>query len=159
MPIRVTLMFQSPWKMPGYWVMDMNAGFVYLTAKEIVEARFFEISAEAISKLSQRHMIDKSILERIEKGFKEKVDNQVHIQSEGKDRYRVFTPFIFEDGDHFSIILKKEDGGWVLSDEGHTLMHLSLGQSRINFDDKSRAITANQLFELVPRRSMENLSH
>jgi hypothetical protein len=92
-------------------------------------------------------MIDKSILERIEKGFKEKVDNQVHIQSEGKDRYRVFTPFIFEDGDHFSIILKKEDGGWVLSDEGHTLMHLSWGQSRINFDDKSRAITANQLFE------------
>jgi hypothetical protein len=47
-------MFQSPWKMPGYWVMDMNAGFVYLTAKEIVEARFFEISAEAISKLSQK---------------------------------------------------------------------------------------------------------
>ena len=92
-------------------------------------------------------MIDKSILERIEKDFKEKVNDQVHIKSEGKDRYLVFTPFICEDGDHFSIILKKEDRGWVLSDEGHTLMHLSFGQDRINLDDKNRTITTNELSE------------
>ena len=92
-------------------------------------------------------MIDKSILERIEKDFKEKVDNQVHIKSEGKDRYRVFTPCIFEDGDHFSIILKKEAEGWVLSDEGHTFMHLSFAQDRINLDDKNRTITADEVSE------------
>ena len=35
-------------------VMGMSAGFAYLTTKEIVKARFFEISAEAILKLSQK---------------------------------------------------------------------------------------------------------
>jgi hypothetical protein len=32
---------------------------------------------------------------------------------------------MFEDGDHLSIVLKRENGGWVLSDEGHTYMHLT----------------------------------
>ena len=37
----------------------------------------------------------------------------------------MFTPFQFEDGDFFSIVLKNENGKWFLTDEGHTLMHLS----------------------------------
>jgi hypothetical protein len=37
----------------------------------------------------------------------------------------VFTPFLFEDGDHLAIVLKRENGNWVLSDEGHTYMHLT----------------------------------
>jgi hypothetical protein len=37
----------------------------------------------------------------------------------------VFTPFLFEDGDHLAIVLRKENGYWVLSDEGHTYMHLT----------------------------------
>jgi hypothetical protein len=37
----------------------------------------------------------------------------------------VFTPFRFEDGDHFGIVLKREGEGWILSDEASTLMHLS----------------------------------
>jgi hypothetical protein len=32
---------------------------------------------------------------------------------------------MFSDGDHLAIILKKEAGRWTLSDEGHTLMHLT----------------------------------
>jgi len=41
------------------------------------------------------------------------------------DRFRVFTPFIFDDGDHFAIVLKRSNDNWVLSDEGHTFMHLT----------------------------------
>ena len=44
----------------------------------------------------------------------------IHLVSEGIERYRVFTPFQLDDGDHLSIVLKKEGGDWVLSDEGHT---------------------------------------
>jgi len=61
----------------------------------------------------------------IEKEFKEKVCKEVRIEAEGVDRFRVFTPFQFDDGDHFAIVLKKVGGNWVLSDEGHTYMHLS----------------------------------
>ena len=61
----------------------------------------------------------------IEREFREKVCERVSLSAEGIDRYRVFTPFMFEDGDHLSVILKRENGRWVLSDEGHTLMHLT----------------------------------
>lgn len=61
----------------------------------------------------------------IERDFREKVCEQVRLASEGLDRYRVFTPFLFEDGDHLAIVLKRENGAWVLTDEGHTYMHLT----------------------------------
>jgi hypothetical protein len=64
-------------------------------------------------------------LERIEQDFRDKVCEKLRISTEGVDRFRVFTPFMFEDGDHLSIVLKRENGKWILSDEGHTYMHLT----------------------------------
>jgi len=64
-------------------------------------------------------------IDSIERGFQEKVGKSIRIAPEGIERYRVFTPFLFEDGDHFSIVLKRESNQWILSDEGHTFMHLT----------------------------------
>lgn len=44
---------------------------------------------------------------------------------EGLGRYRVFTPFQFDDGDHLSIVLRQDGQHWQLSDEAHTFMHLT----------------------------------
>jgi len=63
--------------------------------------------------------------ETIEGDFQRKVSSKILLKSEGVDRYRVFTPFLLEDGDHLAIILKRENDSWFLSDEGHTYMHLS----------------------------------
>jgi hypothetical protein len=64
-------------------------------------------------------------IETIEQDFKQKVCESLRLTSEGVDRYRVFTPFLFEDGDHLAIVLKREQSRWILSDEGHTYMHLT----------------------------------
>ncbi len=64
-------------------------------------------------------------LKEIEHDFKKKVSEKLFLSSEGIDRYVVFTPFMFDDGDHLSIVLKRRNGGWVISDEGHTYMHLT----------------------------------
>ena len=64
-------------------------------------------------------------IKSIEQDFIEKVSEKIRVEPDGKDRFRVFTPFRFDDGDHISIVLKKEQRGWVLSDEGHTYMHLT----------------------------------
>lgn len=61
----------------------------------------------------------------IEADFRKKVSEKVRLVQEGVERYRVFTPFLFEDGDHLAIVLKKEGKEWVLSDEAHTYMHLT----------------------------------
>jgi len=56
-------------------------------------------------------------IEAIERDFREKLTDKLRLVSEGVNRYRVFTPFMFEDGDHLSIVLKRDNGRWVLSDE------------------------------------------
>jgi len=63
--------------------------------------------------------------ERIAIDFKEKVSEAVRLYEEEVNRYRVFTPFTFDDGDDFSIVLLKNGNGWVITDEEHTFMHMS----------------------------------
>ena len=64
-------------------------------------------------------------IQTMERDFHEKVSAQIRLVAEGMERFRVFTPFLFEDGDHMVIVLKKEGARWVLSDEAHTYMHLT----------------------------------
>jgi hypothetical protein len=64
-------------------------------------------------------------VETIERDFQKKVCAKVHVVDEGVDRYRVFTPFLFDDGDHLAIVLKRQESKWILTDEGHTYMHLT----------------------------------
>ena len=61
----------------------------------------------------------------LEREFHEKVSTKIRLVAEGLERFRVFTPFLFEDGDHLVIVLKKDGTRWVLSDEAHTYMHLT----------------------------------
>lgn len=64
-------------------------------------------------------------VDAIEREFREKLSTQVHLASEGIDRYRVFTPFMLADGDHLAIVLRGRGEEWRLTDEGHTFMHLT----------------------------------
>ena len=64
-------------------------------------------------------------LQVIEQDFRQSVGEKVSLLQEGNERYRVFTPFLFEDGDHLSIVFKRTGRDWVLSDEGNTLMRLT----------------------------------
>jgi hypothetical protein len=64
-------------------------------------------------------------LETIEREFREKACSKLRLTPEGVNRFRVFTPFLFEDGDHLAIVLRRENNRWLLSDEGHTYMHLT----------------------------------
>ncbi|MBM3326518.1 MAG: DUF1828 domain-containing protein, partial [Calditrichaeota bacterium] len=64
-------------------------------------------------------------IETIESDFKQKVCDEVALYPEGLERYRVLTPFQFDDGDHLDIVLKREADRFILSDEGQTYMHLT----------------------------------
>jgi hypothetical protein len=74
----------------------------------------------------------------IEREFKRKVCDQLTLQAEGTDRYVVNTPLTFEDGDRLSIVLKKEENDWVLTDEGHTFMQLSYDLDESDLQDGNR---------------------
>ena len=64
--------------------------------------------------------------ESIRKSFKEAVAKSVELYPREDNGYQIFTPFHFDDGDHFVVILKvDESGNWIITDEGHTYMHMS----------------------------------
>lgn len=86
-------------------------------------------------------------IDQIVQDFKKKVCDGISLVSEGINRYRVFTPFMFEDGDHLAIVLKKSQmGDWAISDEGHTFMHLTYDMEEKDLQSGSRAkIISNAL--------------
>ena len=77
-------------------------------------------------------------IEIIKKEFKSKINEKVEIFSEGKDRFRIFTPFLFDDGDHIVSLLKKANDKWIITDEGHTYMHLSYDMEIKDFEKGTR---------------------
>ena len=65
-------------------------------------------------------------IKAIQDTFAATVAKSIELHPEGVDRYQVFTPFHFDDGDHFVIALRKNGSDqWIISDEGHTYMHMS----------------------------------
>jgi len=77
--------------------------------------------------------------EAIQQSFKESVAKSVELFPEGEDRYKVFTPFHFDDGDHFVVVLKQAPNrNWVITDEGHTYMHMSYDEDLSSFSSGNR---------------------
>lgn len=77
-------------------------------------------------------------ISEIERDLKDKVASTVRLESEGVERYRILTPFRFDDGDHLVILLKRWGDGWLLSDEGHTFMHLTYVLSERDLEQGTR---------------------
>ena len=83
---------------------------------------------------------------QIARSFRESVSEQIRLEPEGIDRFRVFTPFQFDDRDHLAVVLKRSNGSWVLSDEGHTYMHLTYDMPEKSLHSGTRAkIISNAL--------------
>ncbi|MDP8227830.1 MAG: DUF1828 domain-containing protein [Candidatus Electryoneaceae bacterium] len=93
-------------------------------------------------------------IETIERVFREKICSEIHLHAEGIERYQVFTPFLFEDGDHLAIVLKRDQSTWMLSDEGHTYMRLTydLEEKKLYSGTRQKIITgALSMFNVEDR--------
>ena len=65
-------------------------------------------------------------IDAIQDSFKATLIESIRLIPEGVNRYRISTPFHFDDGDHFVIALREDEKGhWIITDEGHTYMHMS----------------------------------
>ena len=74
----------------------------------------------------------------IERDFQQDVSESIQLVREGMNRFRVLSPFQFDDGDHLAIVLKKEQTTWVLSDEAHTYMRRSYGVDERDLHTRTR---------------------
>ena len=90
----------------------------------------------------------------IEQDFIDKVSAKVRLLADGQERFRVLTPFQFEDGDQLVIVLKKEGGRWILTDEAHTYMHLTYDIDERSLHSGTRQkiiLNALSMFEVEDR--------
>ena len=86
--------------------------------------------------------------------FTESAASEISLVPDGPERYRVFAPFGFDDGDEFAIVLKREQGSeWVLSDEGNTLMHLSYD---INLDSLEKGVRRELFSNAILAHEIDN---
>ena len=72
--------------------------------------------------------------------FRRKVSREIDLEAEGVDRYIVYTPFMFDDGDHYVVVLRRERDRWVLTDEAHTFLHLSYADVDLTQGTRARII-------------------
>jgi hypothetical protein len=73
------------------------------------------------------------------KSFRERICGSIALEQVGTNRFIVRSPFIFDDGDEIALVLRRDSAGWVLSDEGQTLMHLSYRLDERDFNSGNRA--------------------
>lgn len=79
-------------------------------------------------------------VELLEKEFKKKVCDEIALVQEGLNRFIVFNPFMFDDGDHLVVLLKGKEGKWLFTDEGHTFMHVSYDDIDIDKGTRKKII-------------------
>jgi hypothetical protein len=85
-------------------------------------------------------------IDAIQADFRSKVASEIDLRPEGIDRFRVVSPFQFEDGDHLVIVLRRDGNAWKLTDEGHTFMHLTYELEEADLQSGTRQkIIANTL--------------
>lgn len=84
----------------------------------------------------------------IEQQFRQSIGEAVRVLPEGRSRYRVFTPHRLEDGDHLCVVLRKNEGKWVLTDEGHTFMHLTYDMDERDIRDGNRGTIVENALRL-----------
>ena len=90
-------------------------------------------------------------IEVLAKEFKNKICDEINLSQEGLNRFIVFNPFMFDDGDHLVVLLKGKEGKWLFSDEGHTFMHISYDDIDIDKGTRKKIIDT-----VLPRYGIKN---
>jgi len=91
----------------------------------------------------------------IAKRLKRQACEEIEVLPGGDDRFQVITPLAYDDGDLLPIILKRDNGGWILTDEGRSFMHLAYAVDEEEFfRDPRQAIIRRTLsaFQIENRR-------
>ncbi len=82
----------------------------------------------------------------LEKALCRRLCANVRVHQRDDDVLMLETPFTFPDGDHYPIYLSETPtGGVLLSDRGHTLMHISYEHDVDAFYEGARAVLREQI--------------
>lgn len=78
------------------------------------------------------------LFQELERTLQAQICEVVHIVTNGDGKHYIATPFFYGDGDGPTIALRPQGSGWVLSDEGSTMMRLSYRLSEEELEEPER---------------------
>ena len=80
--------------------------------------------------------------QELERELQAQICESVYIVTKGDGKHYITTPFSYGDGDGPVIALRRNGKGWVLSDEGNTMMRLSwrLSEKELKSPERQRKI-------------------
>jgi hypothetical protein len=78
---------------------------------------------------------------------------EIEVVALGPDKYGIVTPMAFDDGDLLPLVLRKDDAGWYLTDEGHTFLQLTYELEEADFRQPTRREIVNKNLSMF---GMEN---
>lgn len=101
------------------------------------------------------------------KEIKKSICSEYEFEEIGIGEYSVHTNMYYDDGDEFHIVMKEVDEGYVLTDEGHTMMWLSyegynftdvrkkllsgiISQNNVSFDDERINVSVDSPSKVGP---------
>lgn len=93
--------------------------------------------------------------EQVIDSFRRKVCSEIDLERTGINRFAVYTPFTFDDGDQYVILLRREGDDWVLTDEGHTLMHVSYSEVDLTQGTRAEVVERTLASHQIENRSGE----
>ena len=68
-----------------------------------------------------------------------KIGKPFKVLEKGDGFFLISTPFVWDDGDHVSLVVREVEGQWLLGDGGHTFMRCSFDE-RASCDDWQQVI-------------------
>lgn len=79
----------------------------------------------------------------LEKDLRKEICNELSFDYSVKEKIRINTPYLYEDGDHIYIALKKENEGYVFSDDGRTLFELTYNEIKLELPTRNKIFNEN----------------
>lgn len=80
---------------------------------------------------------------KLEKNSRTEICNELTFDYSIKDKVRITTPYLYEDGDNIYIALKKDSDQYVFSDDGRTLFELTYDDIRLDMPTRNKTLKDN----------------
>src|SRR5271157_171383 len=82
----------------------------------------------------------------LEKDLRKEICEELTFDYSVKEKIRIDTPYLYEDGDHIYIALKKEKENYIFTDDGRTLFELTYDDIKLEMPTRTRILKENLMY-------------
>lgn len=82
----------------------------------------------------------------LEKELRQEICKELIFDYSVEGKVRINTPYLYEDGDHIYLALKKSGDSYIFSDEGRTLFELTYDDINLELPTRTKILNDNLIY-------------